>query len=139
MYKKIILKDAGTHKCAIGNFRSFQIGCLGADLLMTKDRDVSSQIHGYHMLISDLGNEDIKLPKPFVAGYSIETLLKSWKDDKNNMKQKRKLKSLEYMIIHIRIEEQSWNKDKAKKVKEMSSKANVVEEKPKPKNNRSRK
>ena len=64
MYKKIILKDAGTHKCAIGNFRSFQIGCLGADLLMTKDRDVSSQIHDYHMLISDLANEGIKFPKP---------------------------------------------------------------------------
>ena len=107
MHKKIILKDAGTHKCVIGNFRSFQIRCLGANLFMTKDRDVSSQIHDYHMLISDLGNEDIKLPKPFVAGYSIETLLKSWKDDKNNMKQKRKLKSLEYMIIHIRIEEQN--------------------------------
>ena len=89
MHKKIILKDAGTHKCAIGNFRSFQIGCLRANLFMTKDRDVSSQIHDYHMLISDLANEDIKLPKPFVACYSIEALLKSWKDNKNNMKQKK--------------------------------------------------
>ena len=106
---------------------------------MTKDRDVSSQIHDYHMLISDLANEDIKLPKPFVACYSIEALLKSWKDNKNNMKQKKKLKSLEYMIIHIRIEEKNRNKDKAKKVKEMSSKANVVEEKLKPKNNISKK
>ena len=63
MHKKFILKDAGTHKCAIGNFRSFQIGCLGANLFMTKDRDVSSQIHDYHLLINDLAIEDIKLPK----------------------------------------------------------------------------
>ena len=46
------------------------------------------------MLISDLANEDIKLPKPFVACYSIEALLKSWKDNKNNMKQKKKTKVL---------------------------------------------
>ncbi|RVW57501.1 hypothetical protein CK203_078884 [Vitis vinifera] len=47
--------------------------------------------------------------------------------------------SLEDVIIHIRIEEQNQNRDNVKKVKELSSKANVVEEKPKPKNNRFRK
>ena len=69
----------------------------------------------------------------------METLLKSWKDYKNNMKHKRKQKSLEDVIIHIRIEEQKQNNDNAEKAKEMSSKANVVEEKSKPKNSRSRK
>ena len=47
--------------------------------------------------------------------------------------------SLEDVIIHIRIEEQNRNRDNVEKTKELSSKANVVEEKPKPKNNRSRK
>ncbi|RVX23520.1 hypothetical protein CK203_000859 [Vitis vinifera] len=46
--------------------------------------------------------------------------------------------SLEDVIIHIRIEEQNQNKDNVEKAKELSSKANVVEEKPKPKNNRKR-
>ena len=59
------------------------------------------------------------------------------------MKHKRKQISLEDVIIHIRIEEQNRNKDNGEKTKELSSKANVVEEKPKPKpkpkNNRSRK
>ena len=32
---------------------------------MMKDKDVSSQIHGYHLLINDLANKDLKLPKPF--------------------------------------------------------------------------
>ena len=47
------------------NFKKFQI---------TEDRDVSSQIHDYHMLINDLVTKDIKLLEPFVAGYIIGTL-----------------------------------------------------------------
>ena len=62
------MKDAGTHKYVIGNFRNFQ---------MTKDKDVSSQIHDYHLLINDLTIEDIKLPEPFVADYLVETLPES--------------------------------------------------------------
>ena len=40
---------------------------------MTEDRDVSSQIHDYHLLINDLAIEDIRLPKPFMVGYLVET------------------------------------------------------------------
>ena len=47
--------------------------------------------------------------------------------------------SLEDVIIHIRIEKQNRNRDNIEKAMELSSKANVVEEKSKPKNNRSRK
>ena len=47
--------------------------------------------------------------------------------------------SLEDVIIHIRIEEQNLSRENIEKAKELSSKANVVEEKPKPKNNMSRK
>ena len=57
---------------------------------MTEDRDVSSQIHDYHLLINDLAIEDIKLLKLFMVGYLVETLPRSWKDYKNNMKHKRK-------------------------------------------------
>ena len=80
MNKKYILEDAGTQKYAIENFRNFQ---------MTDDGYVSSQIHDYHLLINDLAIEDIKLPKPFVVGYLVETLPESEKDYKNNMKQKK--------------------------------------------------
>lgn len=128
--KKYILEDAGTQKYAIGNFRNFQ---------MTKDGDVSSQIHDYHLLINDLAIKDIKLLETFVAGYLVETLLESWKKYKNNMKYKRKQMSQEDVIIHIRIEEQNRNRDNVEKTKELFSKANVIEEKPKPKNNKSKK
>ena len=64
--KKYIVEDVETQKYAIGNFRKFQ---------MTKDRDVLSQIHDYHMLVNDLVTKDIKLLEPFVASYLIETTL----------------------------------------------------------------
>ena len=53
------------------------------------------------------------------------------------MKHKRKHMSLEAVIIHIRIEEQNRNRDNVEKAKKVSSKVDVVEEKSKPKNNRS--
>ena len=94
--KKYIVEDARTKKYAIRNFLKFQ---------MTENRDVSSQIHDYHMLVNDLVTKDIKLPEPFVASYLIETLPDFWKDYKNSMKHKRKQMSLKDVIIHIRIEE----------------------------------
>ena len=54
------------------------------------------------------------------------------------MKHKRKQMSVEDVILHSRIEEQNRNMDNVEKAKEFSSKTNVVEEKPKPKNNRSK-
>ena len=79
MTKKYIFEDVGTQKYAIGNFRKFQ---------MIDDKDVSSQIHVYHMLINNLVIKDIKLLEPFVAGYLIKTLPNSLKDYKNSMKKK---------------------------------------------------
>ena len=106
---------------------------------MTEDRDISFQIHDYHLLINDLAIEDIKLLEPFVVGYLVETFPESWKDYKNNMKHKRKQMSLKDVINHVRIEEQNRNRNNVEKAKELSFEANVVEEKPKPKNNKFRK
>ena len=84
---------------------------------------------------NDLVIENINLPKPFVASYLIETLLDSCKDYKNIMEHKKKQMSLEDVIIHIKIEEQIKTRDKAKRAKELSSKANVVEKRLMPKFN----
>ena len=64
-----------------------------------------------------------------MGGYLVETLPKSWKDYKNNMKHKRKQMSLKDVIIHIRIEKQNQNRYNVEKTKELSSKANVVKKK----------
>lgn len=65
------MEDVGTQKYAL---RKFQL---------TKDKNVSSQIHNYYLLINDLANEEVKLPEPFMVGYLIETLPNSQKDYKN--------------------------------------------------------
>ncbi|XP_031247862.1 uncharacterized protein LOC116105594 [Pistacia vera] len=107
---------------------------------MVEEKEVFMQVHDYHLLIKDLKNEEIILPETFVAGCLIEKLLDSWRDYKNSMKHKRKQMSLEDVIVHIRIEETNRLRDKADKAKELTSKANVVENQvapPQPKNKKS--
>ncbi|XP_031255123.1 uncharacterized protein LOC116113113 [Pistacia vera] len=126
--KKYVVEDAGSQKYAIGNFLDFK---------MIEEKEVYMQVHDYHLLINDLKNEEIILPETFVAGCLIEKLSDSWRDYKNSMKHKRKQMSLEDVIVHIRIEETNRLRDKVDKAKELTSKANVVENQvahPQPKN-----
>lgn len=116
---KYVVEDAGVKKYAIGNFLNFY---------MTDEKDVSSQIHGFHLVVAELNNEGMILPAPFIVGSLIEKLPDSWKDYKNTMKHKRKDMTLEELIVHIRIEEKNRNLDKTAKAKEMSSKANLVDD-----------
>ncbi|XP_039119091.1 uncharacterized protein LOC120255315 [Dioscorea cayenensis subsp. rotundata] len=118
LHKKYVVEDARNQKYAIGNFSDFK---------MTEDKDVSSQIHDYHVLVNELKNEEIILPDAFIAGFLIESLPESWKHYKNNLKHKRKLMTLEDIIVHIRIEEKNRQRDNADKIKEFSSKANLIE------------
>ena len=92
MKKKYIIEDAGAQKYVTANFLSFK---------MTEDKEVTSQIHGFHMLISDLKNENIFLPESLMVGCLIEKLLDSRKDYKKNKKHERKHKNLEDAIVHI--------------------------------------
>ena len=118
LHKKYIVEDAGNQKYAIGNFSNFQ---------MNEEKDVSSQIHDFHILVNDLKNEEITLPETFIAGFLIERLPESWKDYKNNLKHKRKHMTLEDVIVHIRIEEKNRLRDKASLAKEFATKANLIE------------
>ncbi|KAL5752428.1 hypothetical protein ACOSP7_022615 [Xanthoceras sorbifolium] len=94
---------------------------------MDDGKEVSTQIHEFHMLINDLNTEEIVLPEPFVVGSLIEKLWNSWKNYKNSMKHTRKYMNLEDIIVHIRIEKKNRQRDKIDKAKEITSKANVVE------------
>ncbi|KAK1562687.1 hypothetical protein Q3G72_015767 [Acer saccharum] len=64
--RKYMVEDAGSQKYAIGNFLDFK---------MVDDKEVSAQIHDFHMLINDLKTEEIILPKPFVAESSSSSPL----------------------------------------------------------------
>ena len=62
MNKKYVLEDVGIQKHVIRNFRKFE---------MTKDKDASSRILNYYLLINDLANDDIKFLKPFMVEYLL--------------------------------------------------------------------
>ena len=93
---------------------------------MSDKKDISSQIHEYHVLIDDLKNENITLPEAFVTGALIEKLPDSWKDYKKELKHKRKQMNFEDVIIHIRIEEKNKEREKTERAKELTSKANLI-------------
>ena len=57
---KYIIEDAGAQKYVIANFLDFR---------MMEDKEVTSQLHGFHMLINDLKNENIIVPESF-CGWS---------------------------------------------------------------------
>ena len=97
---------------------------------MSDEKDISSQIHEYHVLINDLKNENINLPEAFIFGALIEKLPDSWKDYKKELKYKRKHMKCEYVIIFIRIEEKNKKREKTERAKELASKANLIESKP---------
>ncbi|KDO37542.1 hypothetical protein CISIN_1g041870mg, partial [Citrus sinensis] len=97
------------------------------DFKMTEDKEVTSQIHGFHMLINDLKNENIIVPESFVVGRLIEKLPNSWKDYKKNNKHERKHKNLEDAIVHIRTEEKHRQMDQLEEAKEITFKANIAE------------
>ncbi|KAM7475436.1 hypothetical protein LguiB_022679 [Lonicera macranthoides] len=94
---------------------------------MTEDKDISTQINEFHMLLNNLQNGHITLPEAFIVGCLIEKLPDSWKDYKNNMKHKRKQMSLADVAIHIRIEEQNRKRDMSSLSKEFQSKVNIIE------------
>ncbi|XP_077214618.1 uncharacterized protein LOC143849484 [Tasmannia lanceolata] len=119
LLQKYVVEAAGIKKYAIGNFLKFN---------MSDNKDVSFQIHGFHLVVSELKREGMDLPEPFIVGALIEKLPESWIDYKNNMKHKRKDMSLEEVIVHIRIKEKNSSLINSDKAKELTSKANLVED-----------
>ncbi|KAK3004008.1 hypothetical protein RJ639_017895 [Escallonia herrerae] len=95
---------------------------------MLEEKDVSSQIHEFHLVVAELTKEGMPLPEPFETGSLIEKLHDSWSDYKSMMKHKRKDMTLEDVIMHIRIEEKNRSREKAAKAKEFTSKENLIKE-----------
>ncbi|KAK2999522.1 hypothetical protein RJ639_024627, partial [Escallonia herrerae] len=117
--KKYVIEDADTKKYAIDSFLQFQ---------MLEEKDVSSQIHEFHLVVVELSKEEMPPLEPFVTGSLIEKLPESWSDYKSMMKHKRKDMTLEDVIVQIRIEEKNKSREKATKAKEFTLKANLIEE-----------
>ena len=79
------------------------------------------------MLLEDLKNEDIKLPKKFAAGMLIEKLPESWANYKNNLKHKQKNYPIDELVKHILIEDSNVKELRVVKSKKMTLKTNLVQ------------
>ena len=97
---------------------------------MMDDRDIIKvQINEYHKLLEDLQAKNIILPYEFV-GIHIEKLFYLWEDYKQQLKHKYKQMLLSGLITHIIIEDTNRRELKASSAKEMTMKANLVQQKP---------
>ena len=113
-----MVEDTGTQQYYIGDFLQYR---------MVDDKSVSD-----HLLINNLRKEDIELPEWFVTGCLIEKLPESWRDSIKITKHKKELLNLEEAIVHIRIDEQNGIRNENGGVKELHSKANLIDNTPKP-------
>lgn len=115
--KKYIIEDAGAQKYVVANFLDFK---------MSEEKIVIAQIYDYYLLLNDLKNENIVLPKPFIVSCLIEKLPKS-RNFTRKATNKRKNLTLENSIVHIRIKEKNRQNENIGKAKKLVSKANLVE------------
>jgi hypothetical protein len=129
MTAKYTAEDAGKQKFVIGNYYKWE---------MVDDKDIKTQINEYHKLLEDLKTENITLSDAFVAGILIEKLPGSWKDYKNQLKHKQKQLPLADLITHIIIEDTNKKESKAAKAKALASRANLVQNKTRHKNQKPR-
>ncbi|KAH7842618.1 hypothetical protein Vadar_007401 [Vaccinium darrowii] len=122
LVNKYVVEDAGIKKYAAANFLHFE---------MTDEKDVSSQIHEFHLITLELKNEGMELPEAFLTAALIEKLPETWREYKNGLKHKRHEMNLEQVIVHIRIEERNRLLARNQMAKQLTVKANVVEDRPK--------
>ena len=84
-------------------------------------------------MLEDIKAENIILPDEFVSELLIEKLPSSWTDYKQQLKHRHKKMSLQELITHIIAEDTKKQDCATARAKALSTKANIVKEKPAPK------
>ncbi|OVA04776.1 hypothetical protein BVC80_1139g21 [Macleaya cordata] len=92
---------------------------------MTDGKSIFAQAHSFLNIVSDLKVAEITLPVEFLVGVIIECLPKSWNGYKKKLKHDEKQYTLESLLYHLRIEEDSRKREE--KFEDLS-KANMVED-----------
>jgi len=121
---KYTAEDIVRQRFSIGNYYRWE---------MIEDKDIKIQINEYHKLLEDIKVENITLPREFVSELLIDKLPLSWTDYKQQLKHRHKNMSLQELITHIIVEDTNRQECATTRAKELSAKANIVEEKPAPK------
>ena len=99
--------EEGTNKYLISKYLDFQ---------MVDDKSILEQVHELQVLVNKLTALSIPLPEIFQVGVIIAKLPPTWKDFSKRMMHKSEDYSLDELLKHLRIEEETRNRDKRGKV-----------------------
>ncbi|KAJ0437059.1 putative RNA-directed DNA polymerase [Helianthus annuus] len=99
--------EEGTNKYLIAKYLDFQ---------MVDDKSILEQVHELQVLVNKLTALSIPLPEIFQVGVIIAKLPPGWKDFSKRMMHKSEDYSLDELLKHLRIEEETRNRDKRGKV-----------------------
>nr|KAJ0185231.1 hypothetical protein LSAT_V11C900462940 [Lactuca sativa] len=99
--------EEGTNKYLVSKYLEFQ---------MVDDKSIMEQVHELQVMVNKLNALTISLPELFQVGAIIAKLPPSWKDFSKRMMHKSEDYSLDDLMKHIRIEEETRIRDKRGKV-----------------------
>ncbi|XP_022040365.1 uncharacterized protein LOC110942910 [Helianthus annuus] len=99
--------EEGTNKYLISKYLDFQ---------MVDEKLILEQVHELQVLVNKLTALSIPLPEIFQVGVFIAKRPPNWKDFSKRMMHKSEDYSLDKLLKHLRIEEETRNRDKRSKV-----------------------
>nr|KAJ0225474.1 hypothetical protein LSAT_V11C100003670 [Lactuca sativa] len=99
--------EEGTNKYLVSKYLEFQ---------MVDDKSIMEQVHELQVMVNKLNALTISLPELFQVGVIIAKLPPSWKDFSKRMIHKSEDYSLDDLMKHLRIEEETRIRDKKGKV-----------------------
>ena len=95
--------EEGTNKYLVSRYLRFQ---------MVDEKPILEQVHELQVLVNKLNILSIPVPKIFQVGAIVDKLPPSWKDFSKRMMHKSEEYSLDDLLLHLRIEEETRNKEK---------------------------
>ncbi|TLX67365.1 hypothetical protein E9993_23295, partial [Labilibacter sediminis] len=95
--------EEGTNKYLVSKYLEFQ---------MVDEKPILEQVHELQVLVNKLTALSIVLPKLFQVGAIIVRLPPSWKDFSKRMMHRSEDYSLDDLLNHLRIEEETRIRDK---------------------------
>ncbi|XP_052625720.1 uncharacterized protein LOC128132793 [Lactuca sativa] len=99
--------EEGTNKYHVSKYLEFQ---------MVDDKSIMEQVHELQVMVNKLNALTISLPELFQVGAIIAKLPPSWKDFSKRMMHKSEDYSLDDLMKHLRIKEETRIRDKKGKV-----------------------
>ena len=112
-------EEASNRKFLISNYMNFR---------MNNDKSVVAQAHELQQIVGDLKAAGINLQDEFQVGVIVSKLPSSWNGFKKKINHDEKTYTVESLLRHLRIEDDTRIREKKDEQSEGHSKANMVED-----------